>query len=249
MRLLPIAIFALLASISPMTDEQRSILATAHDGRDHREPAFFALVEHVRTWTSGTGDASLRVDPDYEVMIEHPDQFRGDLCRLTGRIQQQTSLAAPYDIAEEWFIRNDAGRPILVYVVAPNEGPPSDRRQTFRDGARITIHARFYKRVDAVDRTGRTRRYPAFVGAFPIVVRSSTASAVWRPLWFLAIAAGILLVVFLVLLFRVRRQRRIDHPFRRPGSDLTDALDEGSPLPDDPAEALTELRRRAEPDA
>ena len=81
-----------IASISPLTDQQRTALDTAFDGRDHQEAAFTALVENVRSWTDGLGDAAIRLDPDYQAILENPDQYRGELCKVTGKLQQHNPL-------------------------------------------------------------------------------------------------------------------------------------------------------------
>ena len=83
----PAMLLALLLSVPPLTDEQRVRLETAYDGRDHQEEAFVALLDNVRS----VGDDDLvRLRPDPDRLVAEPEAFRGDLCRLVGRIEQKT---------------------------------------------------------------------------------------------------------------------------------------------------------------
>jgi hypothetical protein len=227
----------LLAAIPPLTDDERARVATAADGRDARDEAFAALVENVSRWTPGAAAPALQPDPDLDSMLAEPAAHRGRLCRVAGSIQQQTPLAYPYEDVGEWVVRDVAGRPILVYVcgLAPDHG--------FRVGRQVVIPARFYKRVDAVALDGRLHRYPAFIGAFP---RPAAADEGWARLWTVTVPVAIMLVVFLLLLLYARRGQG---PMRRRAATAgpwADHRDER--LPEDPAEALAELRRQAETD-
>jgi hypothetical protein len=170
-------------------------------------------------------------------MIAFPDVHRGELCRLTGVLQQQAGLREPFESASEWFLRDEAGRPVLVYVEGLGE-------QDFEDGTPVVLLARFYKRVDAVARDGVRRSYPAFVGAFPERAPRPAAADPWSRLWVVALPVAVMMAVFAALLVYGRRVRG-GHTRRvaRPGEE---ALDRVEGLPDDPAEALVELRRRAE---
>lgn len=229
---------AVLAGIPPLTSEQRTRLETAYDGRDHQEEAFVALLEHVSQWTPGLGTASIRLEPDPQVMLQDPQAHRGALCRLAGTVVQQTALARPYESVTEWFIRDEAGRPILVYVVGLNQDRP------FRDGSKILIDARFYKRVDFVARDGARHEYAAFVGRFPSLQRASAADL--TRLWVVLVPVVVMLVVFMALFLYVRRHSgRTGHRLRPLAAGRIE-VDDDETLPEDPAEALAELRRRAE---
>ncbi len=226
-----------LAAIEPLTDDQRVRLATAFDGRDHQEAAFVALVENVRLWTPGVGDSPIRLQSNLTAMLGDPEAYRGSLCRIAGRVQQQTPLSALYEGVTEWFVRDESGRPILVYVVG-HEGDP-----TIGDGQSVVLHARFYKRVDDIARDGVSRSYPAFVGAWPR--RPVAADAALGGVLVVVVPIAVLLVIFLLLMLYVRRnraERRLGRPVigERPEVDASPAL------PDDPVDALNEMRRRAE---
>ncbi len=226
-----------LAAIEPLTNDQRVRLATAFDGRDHQEAAFVALVENVRLWTPGVDDAPIRLRPNLTAMLGDPEAYRGSLCQIAGRVQQQTPLSALYEGVTEWFIRDESGRPILVYVVG-HEGDP-----TIGDGQAVVIHARFYKRVDDIARDGVSRSYPAFVGALPS--RPVATDAALGGLLVVVIPVVVLLVIFLLLMLYVRRNRT-ERRLRRPVIGERPEVDESPALPDDPIDALDEMRRRAE---
>lgn len=227
-----------IASISPLTEDQRTALDTAFDGRDHQEAAFTALVENVRSWTEGIGDAAIRLEPDYQAMLENPEQYRGELCKITGKLQQHNPLPGLNKGIGEWFVRDSSSRPILVYIVKNIDD------QTFRDGQSVEIIARFYKRVDAIAKDGEEYSYPAFVGAFPESPSAAIGSAN-NPMLVLAIPVAVGLLVFLILLVYTRRIRRNSgKPCRRSTESLM--MDEDVSLPKDPAEALTKLKRQGE---
>jgi hypothetical protein len=225
------------AAIPPLTDAQSARLATAADGRDEPDDAFAALVEHVAGWTPGAGDAAPRPEPHLDLMVAEPAAYRGALYRIAGSIQQQTPLAWPYEDVAEWVVRDGAGRPILVYVC----GLAGDH--DLGVGRPVVIPGRFYKRVDAVAHDGQVRRYPAFVGAFP---RPGVGREGWARLWTVTVPVAIMLAVFLLLLLYARRGQGAMRARAAGAGPWTEPEDDR--LPEDPAEALAELRRRAEAD-
>ncbi len=232
-------LFLVLGSVGPLTDDQQSRLGAAVDGGDYHEDAFAALVENVGTWTPGLGDTPVRLDPDVDRVLANPAAYRGALFQLAGTIQQQSWLEPPHEALAEWFVRNDAGRPMLVYV----HGVPSEH--SFRPGQRVMLPGRFYKRVDDTARDGRVHEYAAFVAAFPRPVEAvSGGGAGMVRLWVVAVPVVVMLIVFVVLLVYAQRGGRS----RRPGHRFTAAPGPGTEaaLPEDPTAALAELRRRAE---
>jgi len=230
----------------PLTEQQIERLNTAIDGRDHREEAFVALKENLRTFDGEPGDAPLRLHPDLHAMIEQPNRYRGDLCALTGVIQQITPLHGVHDDVMEWFIRDDSGRPILIYVVQAVDQSFQALRD-FQAGDNVRVYGRFYKRVEFTARDGRRRSYPAFVAAHPQHAATPTVSADAVD-WLLVLVAIVvaLLGCFIVLLFYVRRTRsgRAQPTLLRRA--MNEPMEGDSALPEDPADALGELRRRAE---
>ena len=226
-------LFLVLGAVPALTDDDRVRLAGAADGGDHRDDAFAALVGHVGRWSPGLGDTPVRIELDPEQLLADPAANRGELFQLAGTLEQPAWLPPPDQAVAEWFVRDAAGRPMLVYVC----GLPSDH--SFRDGQSVTLPARFYKRVDARARDGRVHEYAAFVGAYPRPLRGSGGLG---QLWNIVVPVVVMLVVFLALLVYAHRGGR---PVRR-DSRFVPSLPGGEPpLPDDPVEALGEMRRRA----
>jgi hypothetical protein len=257
-----LALIVALIAAPPLSERQQRDLASAQDGLDHHEQAFFALVESVRGWrepsAAGSDDEPIRLAPDLAALLERPADFRGDLCRITGELLQQTTLAPPYEDVSEWFVRESrTGQPVIIYVVKPNSS------QTFADRQHVQIDGRFYKRMRFTARDRKTRDYPAFVGRFPILVAppaTQSGSPIapgpgggGRGLDLLAIIAGPVAVLAIVLAGmrmwisrKSRLRQRERHGLHADGLTANGgAVDEAEGLPDDPVEALAELRRRA----
>ena len=224
-----------LGAVPPLTDDVRARLAGAIDGGEDHADAFGALVENIGRWTPGLGDARVRPDPDLDRVQADPAAYRGELFRIAGILDQLSWLPTPHAAIAEWFVRDEAGRPILVYVY----GLSSDHE--FQPGQPVTLPARFYKNVADTARDGRVHQYPAFVGAFPQPVRNGPA---FGQLWVVVAAVAVLLVVFLALVVFVRRSDRSSH--FGPRLVMREADLGEPPLPDDPVKALAELRRRAQ---
>ena len=260
--LLPLALAIALVTrpAPPFTDQQRQDLLTARDDADYREQAFYALVENARAWAQSPaveGEA-IRLAPDLHALLERPADFRGDLCSISGEVVQQTQLAPPYEDVSEWFVRRGrGGEAVIVYVVQP------DRAIANRQN--VQIDARFYKRMHFTARDRQPHDYPAFVGRFPTravaglsaapTISPATAPAAHnRGLDVLAVIAGpvaLLMIVFVGMRRWIARKGRGGWPaLHRERLEPThdpQQLDAAESLPDDPAEALAELRRRAEP--
>lgn len=243
---------SLVAATTPLTEEQRIAIETARDGYDQREQAFTMLLENARSWTPGSqtpgrqtpgmevqGEAVL-ARPDDASVVERPDEFRGRLFEVEGVIQQQMRLANPEEGVMEWFIRTDDGVPLVIYMDEKALGEP------WRDGQRVWMLARFYKAIELPARDDVTRRYAAFVGGFPTAIgphpRGSAVTP--RPPTWLVTALLIMIVIFVIAALVARSRRR---PTRGGRIAINGPrVDEAGSLPDDPAEALAELRRRGE---
>lgn len=229
-----------LALVTPLSDAERTVIATARDDRSHEEEAFAVLLSHAATWTDQLGDEPIRLAPDFAAMTATPERYRGDLCRIEGRLEQRTTLGGAFH-GDEWFIRTDRGLPVVVYL------PIDDTMKPLRDGERIAINARFYKRMRFPGRDGVERSYAAFVGARPWLVQGEVAGEAGR-LWLLGGLVFVLLGAFAVLMIIVKRGGGGRRPMRsrlHHGEHAeADAFDEPADLPSDPAAALSELTRR-----
>jgi hypothetical protein len=84
-----------------------------------------------------------------------------------------------------------------------------------------------------------------------VIVQDASSSR----LWMIAGPVAALLIVFTVMMLWIRRNRRSSpaafrmRAARKGSGGSSGAVDSGVPLPDDPAAALIELRRRAEPES
>ena len=227
-------LFLVIGAVPALTDDDRARLAGAADGGDHRDDAFAALVGHVGRWSPGLGDTPVRIELDPLQLLADPAANRGELFQLAGTLEQPAWLPPPDDAVAEWFVRDATGRPMLVYVC----GLPADH--SFRDGQLVTLPARFYKRIDARARDGRVHGYAAFVGAYPRPVHAGGGGL--GHLWIVVVPVAVMLVVFGALLVYAHRAGR---PARRVSRLVPPLPGSEPPLPDDPVEALGEMRRRA----
>jgi hypothetical protein len=241
-----------VAAAPPLSLDQRRDLAGASDDADHREQAFLALVQNVRSWPSPPADSGepIRLSPDFASLLRSPGDCRGDLCRIIGELVQQTALGPPYEDVVEWFVRDQRSQaPVIVYVVK------SDGDRAFHDRQRVQIDGRFYKRMRFAARDGKVREYPAFVGRFPLEQPALPGPTVGgRGLDLLAVLAGPVVLLVVVLLGvrawasrkgRMNADRLRDGLAAWLGTPDECEVDDAPGLPDDPAAALAELRRRA----
>jgi hypothetical protein len=247
--LLAVALWIAAGSIPPLSPSQRDTLRLAIDGDPTFDAAFEALLENANQWSAGEGDAPVRLHPDLDAMQANPDLFRGDLCRIEGRLEQQSRLPPPHQLVAEWFVRDAAGKPAVVYVTGVDSGG------ALVDGRHVRLTARFFKRVSFTARDGMVRSYPAFVGAASGVLEPVAAEPPPIPsaasMWWLIVPVFTMASVFggLLLYARSRRPRGHRAAERVRRDDGAGNLDETAPLPEDPAEALAELKRRAASDA
>jgi hypothetical protein len=150
--------------------------------------------------------------------------------------------------------------PVIVYVVTAS----ADSQTAIASRQQVQIDARFYKRMHLAARDQQAHDYPAFVGRFPIALAGTAspspnqpaASTPRRGLDVLAVIAGpvvLMMIVFVGMRMWIARKSRggwNEHfPARgerweRDSPRL--AVDDEADLPDDPAAALAELRRRAD---
>lgn len=235
---IPLVILVLVSSPWPGPPPwmEASLLAEAEDDQDIPDEAFHLLIDHVRTWPEGARTPGPRLEVAREDLLRDPAAHRGLLLVIEGRIEQHRDLAPPFEDVQEWFVRDLAGDPWIVYVVGEHDG-------TTRDGQGVILEAHFYKRMLLDDRSGIQRTYPALAGAMPLAVpgEGTAPMAVEAArLWvLLAILAGVLLLVFLLA------RRASGRPTGRRAIVLSeDSLPPDPPLPGEADEALRELKRR-----
>ena len=232
----------------PLTADQVVRLETAVDGRDHQEEAFVALCENAHAYRDALGpsDEPVRLVVDRAALLADPDSARGALVRLEGVVHEPRRLAPPFEDVIECFLVDASDVPHLVYFVDARDDPLElDHLSEW------SCIARFYKRVDATARDGTDRAYAAFVGARPMrrdgigagTETGQNRSVTWTP--FVIVLVGAVTLVFLLRASR-RAAARLPHVLTSAGpeDDAGDRIEED--LPDDPASALAELRRRSQ---
>jgi hypothetical protein len=235
----------MFASLPPLSDAQTQRLSHAVDGNDHREDAFLALIENARAHetASATVESPATIS-DWSTFANDPAKFRGQLFHIEGQLEQSARLAPPYEDVQEWFVRNNQGTPIIVYLCGAER--ITSRRPT------VSMNARFYKQITFTARDGKQRSYPAFVGAQPQIIiaktqPASSTSPALSQLWFIAGPVAAMLVVFIVLRIGVGRRKSGHAISARPRGRLREDDDDSAAadLPTDAVEALAELKRRA----
>jgi hypothetical protein len=236
---LALALSLVLASISPLGDDELAQWRAVDETVAMTdEPLLPIMLEHVAKWTNELGDAPIRLSFDRDAMLEEPGRYRGELFRLTGVVQQHATLKAGEIGVRELFLRDERGEPLVIYLPIDAQSPPGEGRSA-------VVIARFVKIIEEPARDGRTYRYPAFVGR--IFAAPPAAGAGFGALPLVALPVGVLLVIFTFLFLFTRRRRSVARAARGPSDPLElDDVDESAALPDDPAEAMAELRRRAQ---
>ena len=206
-------------------------LEQVQDDTDVPDAAFVELVDYVQSMSH---DGAVRVEIDHAAALAEPGRYRGLSITISGRLEQHRSLGRPFHSVQEWFIRDEAGAPWAVYVIGCDPA-------VVRDGRHVTLTGVLYKRFQLRDRSGDVRSYPAMVAMNPIWTAGPVPAAQGgRDIWMLLGLLGIGLIVVLVLGRRLKRHSSI-----RPVIVVPDD-DEPMELPDEPAEALRELKRRGD---
>jgi len=229
----------------PLPESAIEALSQVVDDQDAPDAGFIALLNHVRSWPPGAGSVGLRLVVEHEALVEHPGNYRGELLVIEGRLEQASTLARPLDSVQEWFVRPPDGHPVMVYV--PLQGMPP-----VQPGDEVVLEGYFYKRLQIEDRQGVSRAYPVFIGGQPRVVAVEmravetalrNAEAYTTTMVLLVSSVLVLLVVVVGLLLVTRRLKRRTRP-----AGIFGAVDPDPPapsLPDDPADAMAELKRHS----
>jgi hypothetical protein len=164
-----------------------------------------------------------------------PGLDRAPLVELEGTLEQASAQSRP--LAEgggrvgEWFLRLADGTTVVCAV----EDPPDPAPAT---GARVTLLGCPWGTLEATGRDGVRRSWPLHVSVFGGVVPAPSGGR-WWPLMMGTVL--VLLVVWTVLVARIRRSRRTTS---RGGGGISPKEKGSTDLPDDPAEAMSVLAGR-----
>lgn len=192
------------SSLPPIPEDLRTALDAVSEGGDHNETAFALLVADVRAWPSEL--AGPHAAPDWSALLAGGDAPRGEGLRVEGRLVQRSPLEERWSGVKEWFLRDGGGRAICAFVVDPPAG--------IREGARLALDARWYKRIDAVARDGTERGYPAVVGRIATAEPETAAPP-------LAGYGGLVATVIAMSVAYIVVRRRAAAAARRPRSGRT----------------------------
>lgn len=208
-------------------------LQLVRDDTDIPDKAFNDLINFVRS--AADVDDAVEIKVRHDAILEDPARYRGLRVTVSGRVEQHRSLSRPFQDVDEWFVRDDNGLPWMMYVVGNDEH--------VEDGRQVTMVAHVYKRVRLEDRSGVMRLYPALIGHNPVwlpVPPSMVDDEGPRLPWVILLVMIITLVGVLLLGRRIGRRS-----FARPVI-FAEEDESYSSLPDDPSEAMRELKRRGD---
>lgn len=226
----------ILLAVPPLSPAQRDTLDTAADDSPRLDDAaLYPLLENVLNWD--TGDESGARVPDYDALLSHPGEARGDLCLIEGRF---TGRARRYGLVRsgpwggaltEWvlLVREQPQEVAVVYFV-----DPQGKLEAPATGADVRVVGRFYKVWADRDQLGNPARYLTFVAGPPKVAggRAPARNLSMLPMLLLIAALG----VVYVLIRRMGKPDQHDRPTRRSAPAPRDDA-----ILSDPAEALQRM--------
>lgn len=212
------------------------------------DPELDALIEHVAAWHEPVDSPA----PDLPAIAADPATFRGQTFRFTTGPATRIATGA-FDInhLSAWQTTSpDITEPILLLIYAPDgTAAPGDHVES------IDLPTCFYKTAMAsmhlagslVATQGNPPARPperilVFVGALPEFTPAATGGL---PAWGNLVAALLVGGVLLLIVRRYALRRSAVRPHVVIGEEPREAWNDAN-LPDEPAEALAELRRRGE---
>lgn len=253
-------------AVSPLAERQWAQLQSARDGSPRLdEGALYPLLEHAAQWEPG--DEAGATVPDYQAIHQSPADHRGQRFLIEGTLKRsrpwRTVRSGPWgETLTEWVIQHGRapGEVAVVYFVQAGEHLPEARV-----GQRVRAVAAFYKVWSDRDQNAAPTDFLTFVGRSATVMERGSAG----PGAGMAMGLILLVVVVLIVVFwRVRglvvrsggagraggkvTARQADRLREdRPAAGVNERhgapnVEQGSPLPRDPADALAELSRRRE---
>ncbi|HIO19962.1 MAG TPA: hypothetical protein EYN11_02600 [Phycisphaerales bacterium] len=226
------------SGIPPLSENVQIRLSTAVDGQDSRGESFAAILEHVSEWKSPI-EAEFKEIP-ISALLAHPEQYRGVLVRFQGALEQTSPQTQPWEGVHEWFVRDQSGALLCIYVVGSNQISVGDS---------ISGIARFYKTMSMEGRDSQIRMYPTFVTSPLAIDLLASSNAIPTPLLLLPVLLFASIIVF-ILARLGKRKRPIRHRVPIQTDDVVDAMiNYASDLPDNASQALAKMFEQSEGDA
>lgn len=239
------AIVFVLGFGQPVPSLDADAITVLHDVRDDLpftgDAAMVVLLEHLASWPLASSD---RVQPEATIddCFVSPESVRGSVVQSQGVVRsiQLTAFPGVGNVIVT-LLRTESDA--FVAVVSP---PVTGDVPTI-EGRRVEAVGRFLKTAHLDVRpmsaqTFRTEFVVVCVGPLPGATSADTSPAAWRLAPILGVLVLCVALVMVRILVRSGQARRVSVP-SRPMTALADA-----DLPDQPEDALAELRRRHEQD-
>ena len=225
------------ASLPRLDPQTAHLLNEVQEGPDVQGDAFELMVRYVLEASGDEVDSDdpVRIRIQRESLLESPDEARGDVFRIRGRLIETRRLPDPHQAIEEWMIRLVSGEPLIVYLPASNASGFSG------DGRVVSIDARFFRNIELRSRDGRLRAYPTFFGVSASAVGRAETMVLEQMDILMLLGFMVLLVIVGLAVVVFARRQGWQHSARE-----ARVIETGSPIADDPVAALKELRDRNE---
>ena len=235
---LPILLNQEASANLPRLDSQTAqILNLVQDGPDVQGDVFELMAGYVieASNSNSQSDEPVRIRLQLDSLLASPDDARGDVFRIRGRLLETRQMTRPHQAIEEWMVRLVSGEPVIVYL------PRSQASGFAGDGRVISIDARFFRNIEVRSRDGRLRAYPTFFGVSPLAA-GRAETMVWEQMDILMLLGfmGLLVIVGLAVMVFARRQGW------QYSAREARVIEKGTPVSDDPVAALEELRAQNE---
>ncbi len=234
-----IVLHATFGSGIPQLSENDQIrLSTAVDGQDSRGESFAAILEHVSEWKHPI-EAEFKEIP-VSALLAQPEEYRGVLVGFQGTLEQNSPQTQPWEGVHEWFVRDQSGSLLCIYVVGSTQISVGDS---------VSGIALFYKTMSMEGRDSQVRMYPTFVTSPLAIDLLASSNAIPTPLLLLPVLLIASIIVF-ILARLGKRKRQIRHRVPIQTDDVVDAMiNYASDLPDNASQALAKMFEQSEGDA
>ncbi len=247
-----LVLLAVLAGIGPLDEQRLEQVRTAADYEPTVDaPAFYPLLDDALTWSPD--DEKGAAIPDYNVIAQNPDAYRGQLFLIEGQLVRRMPFGrmarqGPWDRRlEQWVVRYDPNseETVLAYLVDPPDGAQA--------GSRVRLPGRFYMVMRTkVAGSEESSDFLVFVGRTAHVTAGSTPTSGGTGAGAILVA---LMLIMAIVYFAMRtklkpkpiERRRLHHTDKDDDGDGRDDGEESTlPLPKDPADALDVLNQHRE---
>ena len=220
--------------IAPIDESSQNRLQTVVDGLDSRGEGFAAMIDHVSAWTGTTENLQ---PPNTSLLLESPQQFRGDLFTVSGTIEFSEPLQSPWVGVQELFVRDSSGNLFGLYVVGQYHEIPQQLEES---------PALFYKTMSIEGRDNQIRLYPTFVTTMNVMKSSAPFQELPQPLWVIPILCILAFILFMFIKLTAGKAQRKRQLLIQSKEVIHAASEVSSEFPDSPSEALEMMYEQSE---